>query len=230
MQKYKHIFFDLDRTLWDFDANSAQTLLEIVEHFNLQEYVRDSYKWTDTYRKCNEEVWKLFEEKKLNKQNLRVERFRLLFEEFKINRKELIPEISEYYIANSPAKSLLMPNVAEVLDYLSAKYKMYIVSNGFYDVQLIKLRAGGIDKYFKRVITSDKVLAAKPDRKIFEEAVKSANARKTQSVFIGDNLDRDIVGAKRFGIDQIWYNHDTVLSEFTPSFEISNLIELKKIL
>lgn len=230
MRKYKHIFFDLDRTLWDFDTNSSQTLLEIISYFNLQKYVYDTKTWTLAYKKYNKLVWKLLEEKKLNKQELRLERFRLLFEEFHISEKDLIAEVSKYYIANSPTKSELMPYVKEVLQYLHLNYKLHIVSNGFYDIQIIKLKASGIDNYFEKVYTSDKILAAKPDKRIFQEAVKSVNAKKTQSIFIGDNLEKDIIGAKGFGMDQIWYNHDNIKSDFIPSFEIKSLLEIKNIL
>jgi putative hydrolase of the HAD superfamily len=230
MKAYKHIFFDLDRTLWDFDSNSAQTLLEIIEVFGLEKKVANSEKWLQAYNTHNSNVWKLYEENKINKANLRIERFRLLFNDFNIDDVELLSQVSEYYIASSPLKKALMPGAKELLEYLSDKYKLHIISNGFYDAQRLKLQSSEIDVYFDRVITSDKVGAAKPDKRIFEEAVKSINARKRESVFVGDNLENDFLGAMKSGIDQIWYNHDKVITEYKPTYEISSLNEIILIL
>ena len=230
MTKYKHIFFDLDRTLWDFDSNSAQTLLEILDYFNLEDKVSNSHQWVEAYRKYNREVWKRYEAKQINKKELRLERFRLLFSEYNINDELLISKVSDYYIQYSPTKTGTMPFAKELLEYLYSKYKLYIITNGFFEIQKTKLQAAGIDKYFLKVFTSDIIGAAKPDRKIFEASVKSVNARKVQSLFVGDSLDNDIVGAKRFGIDQVWFNHDKIKSDVVPNYEIYSLEQLKSIL
>ncbi|QQS50099.1 MAG: noncanonical pyrimidine nucleotidase, YjjG family [Bacteroidota bacterium] len=230
MKHYKHIFFDLDRTLWDFDSNSAQTLLEILDTFGLNTVVKDKQKWISDYQRHNLYVWKLYEKREITKTELRIERFRLLFDDFGISNQSLMNDVSDYYSLIAPTKAMLMPNAVEVLAYLRPHYKLYILSNGFYKVQLQKMEASGIIDFFENVFTSDRLGVAKPDRRIFEESIKSSNARKDQSIFVGENFETDIRGAKLFGIDQVWYNHDQVKTEDVPTFEIDNLLELKTIL
>ena len=230
MRKYEHIFFDLDRTLWDFDANSNDTLLEIIEVFKLFDYVNDHEKWISAYQSHNKKLWSDYEVGKIRKEVLREERFKLLLNDFKITDPDLTTEISNYYIEFAPQKKTLMPNALKVLEYLYDNYKLHIVTNGFYTIQQIKIRESGIEKFFRSMTTSDRVNKAKPDRKIFEEALKPENARKDKSIFIGDSLENDVMGAIKFGIDQVWFNHDKLFSELRPTFEIQNLIELKSIL
>ena len=230
MRKYKHIFFDLDRTLWDFDANSSATLLEIIEVFKLYDYVNDYELWVDTYQAHNKKLWNDYELGKIQKQVLREERFKLLLNDFRITDKELTQEISDYYIEYAPQKKALMPNTKTVLEYLSNHYLLHLVTNGFFAVQETKLKASGIAQFFENMTTSDKVSASKPSRRIFQEALKPVNARKDQSLFVGDSLENDIVGAMKFGISQVWYNHDNIESLVKPTYEIKDLIELKTIL
>jgi putative hydrolase of the HAD superfamily len=230
MSKYKFIFFDLDRTLWDFDTNSATTLIEAIDFFKLGNVVSDKRKWVELYSKHNAAVWILHEQKKISKYDLRRERFRLLLEEFKVSDTSLLNDLNAYYIANSPSKSALMPGVKNVLEYLSLKYQLFIVSNGFFEVQQRKLMASGIDKYFSKVFTSDLINVAKPDKRIFQYALKSCNAKKEKSLFVGDNLINDVQGPQKFGIDQVWYNYNGVESTCEATYRIGNLIELKEFL
>ncbi len=230
MKHYKHIFFDLDRTLWDFDSNSAETLLEILDTFGLNALVTDKQKWIADYQRHNLYVWNLYESRKITKTELRLERFRLLFDDFGISNQSLMNDVSEYYSLIAPTKGMLMPYTLEVLAYLAPQYKLYILSNGFYQVQLQKMEASGINHFFEKIFTSDRLGVAKPDKRIFEESMKSSNARKDQSIFVGENFETDIRGAKLFGIDQVWYNHDQVQIEEKPTYEIDNLLELKTIL
>lgn len=231
MRKYQHVYFDLDRTLWDFDTNVGETLIEILAKFKIFEEVPDASVWVDSYRRINKQVWQQFEERKINKTTLRQERFRLLLKEFGVVNEALVVEISQYFIANSPFKKALMPNAKEVLAYLSGKYKLYIISNGFYATQQRKLESSGIKTYFTKVFTSDKYMVAKPAREIFEIALKSVNARKEKSIMIGDSFDKDILGARSFGMDQIWYNHDgRDGDEIGATYKVLALSEIKKIL
>lgn len=231
MAKYKHLFFDLDKTLWDFDTNVGKAMLELHVEFELSEKNIDPLKWMERYRVINKLVWQQYEERKLTKAELRVERFSLLLKEFNSSDANLPIKMSEYFLAVSPFKSGLMPNTMEVLTYLSEKYSMYIISNGFLDVQEIKMKSSKIDVFFEKVFTSDRLKVAKPKRKIFEESLKPVNARKNQSLMIGDNFEKDIIGARNFGIDQVWYNHEEKDGdERGATFEIKDLLELKTFL
>ncbi len=230
LKNYKHIFFDLDRTLWDFERNSSLTLLEILEHHNLKDKITDTGLFVQTYHKYNDYVWDLYKKKKIRKQELRTERFRLLLNNFGIHDINLAQSIDKYYIENAPKKPLVIHPAHQVLDYLYKKYQLYIISNGFWEVQETKLKSSNIRRYFIKIYTSDKIGTSKPDKRFFEYAVKSANARKSESLVIGDDIENDISGARNFGIDQVWYNPSELKTELNPTFTIRHLDELLDIL
>lgn len=231
MRKYQHIFFDLDKTLWDFDANIGQAMLDLLKEFDVDSRLVEPVSWVESYREINQHVWQLFENKELSKAELRLERFRLLLKKFNVYTESLAESMSAYFLQHSPQKGKLMPKTKEVLLYLSENYKLYVLSNGFYDVQQIKLKASGIDGFFDKVFTSDQLMCAKPNRKIFEEAVKSVNAKKTRTLMVGDNFEKDIVGARLFGIDQVWYNAEHLFGdERGATYEITCLSELNLLL
>lgn len=230
MKKYKHLFFDLDRTLWDFDKNSAETLTEAIHHFKLDTVIANIPAFIQEFNIHNNFVWDMYRQKKMNKETVRFERFRLALEPYGISDAGLINNLRAYYISNAPLKKNLLDDCIDVLEYLSMKYNLYIVSNGFYENQLLKMQSGKIDKYFKKVFTSDKSGHSKPDKKIFELAVKTVNAKKAESLFIGDDPVNDIEGPKKFGIDQVWLKTNSESCPVKPTFIIENLAELKNIL
>ncbi len=231
MKKYKHVFFDLDRTIWDFEKNSGATIKEILNTFNLADKIPDESEFVKRYHIYNEHLWSLYRENKITKPVLRTERFRLLINDYNISSGTLVDEISKYYIENTPRKPFLIDGAKSILEYLNPKYQMHIISNGFTKSQFLKLKSADIAPFFRNLYTSEMVGVAKPDRKIFEYAIKSSNARKSESIFIGDDILADINGARQFGIDQVWFNPaPKKLPSTKATFEISHLSELKNIL
>jgi putative hydrolase of the HAD superfamily len=230
LKKYKHIFFDLDRTLWDFDKNSSETLSDIINEFSLVDHVNNTLEFIKIFNHYNEELWEHYREGKVKKYILRQERFRLLLNHFGINNKKLVESISRYYLDKYPVRTAMIEFASEIADYLSKKYRLHIISNGFYDVQLTKLINSGISSYFTKVFTSDRIGYAKPDVRIFEYAVSSLNAHKEECLMIGDDEINDITGAKEADIDQVLYNPKKVIISVAPTYEIANLLELKQIL
>jgi putative hydrolase of the HAD superfamily len=228
VRKYKHIYFDLDRTIWDFEGNSYQTIRDLVEKFNLNPIDPDDFH--RVYTHFNEQHWAMFREGKINKEKLRLERFVKTLEEFKIYDNQLAEKIALEYIKIGPTKTGLMPHAKEILDELSGKYSLYVITNGFIEIQTDKLRNSGISSYFKRVFTSEHARSGKPNRGIFEYALTAVNARKKESLMIGDDLELDIIGAKTFGIDQVYYNPLQLKHSVHATYEIMSLLELKQIL
>jgi putative hydrolase of the HAD superfamily len=230
LKHYKHLFFDLDRTLWDFDKNSSETLAEAVYHFKLIDKISTIEQFIAQFNIHNNFVWEMYRQKKMNKETVRFERFRLALEPYGIADLSLINKLQAYYLNNAPLKKNLLDDCIDVLEYLSEKYSLYIISNGFYENQLLKMQSGRIEHYFKKIFTSDKLGHSKPDRKIFEHAIKSVNAKKTESLFIGDDPVNDIEGPKNFGIDQVWLKTNSMNCSVIPTYTIENLSELKQIL
>lgn len=227
-RKYKHIFFDLDRTLWDFEGNSVETLKDLQRQFKL-DYIDES-EFRETFHFFNELHWKMFREGRIKKEGLRKERFNDTLKKFGIVDNSLSARLSEEYIRLGPTKSGLMPYAKEVLERLKHHYTLYIITNGFLEVQSRKMNSSGIESYFKKVISSEMASASKPAKGIFEYALSSANAKKNESIMVGDDLELDILGAKKFGIDQVYFNPSALTHIEKVTFEIKSLLELSDIL
>jgi putative hydrolase of the HAD superfamily len=228
--QYKHIFFDLDRTLWDFEKNSHETLSEIINEFSLSEEIKHRDDFIKAFNYYNERLWEFYRMGKIKKFLLRQERFRLLLNRYGIKNPELVARVSKYYLDKNPLKTSLIDHSKETLEYLSGKYKLHIISNGFYDVQITKLINSGISRYFSKIFTSDRIGHAKPDVNIFEYAVRSLHAHKPECLMVGDDETNDIIGAKNAKIDQVYFNPKNISIKVQPTYEIRSLDELKAIL
>ena len=166
--KYKHIFFDLDRTLWDFESNSQETLLELCKKYNLSEKgISDYEEFIKTYKIHNEELWDLYRVDKISQKDLRRERFQRALADYRIIDPILAERIGEDYINVCPKKTKLYPYTLEILDYLKQKYTLHIITNGFDKTQHIKLEYAKLNPYFSQIITSEKLGVKKPNPAIF---------------------------------------------------------------
>ena len=228
--KYKHIFFDLDRTLWDFDTNMRLTLEEIFYRHKLDRAFGDFNNFFETFMGHNERLWDHYRKGNMKKEILRFKRFDLTLRDVGIKDEILAQVIGDEYITESPLKTALIPHAIEVLDYLNGKYGLHIITNGFNEVQFSKLKLCGLDKYFQKVITSEMSGYHKPRPEAFGYSLSAANAKKAESLMIGDDLEIDILGAKNFGMDQVFYNADGVKHNEELTFEINTLQELMNIL
>ena len=226
MKRYKHLFFDLDRTLWDFAGNSKQTLQEIFLIHKLDKYFTDFNQFYELYIPINENLWEEYRNGTLKKDVLRSKRFYLTLLKVEYNNQKIAHKLGNDYIKISPTKTALFPYTYEVLDYLAPKYNLHIITNGFNEVQYTKLRNSSLDKYFKRVITSENAGYQKPHPGIFHFAISSVNAKKVESIMIGDDIKTDIIGAKNYGISQIHFNPNNDIIDFEPTYSIKSLKEL----
>ncbi|MBO7226520.1 MAG: YjjG family noncanonical pyrimidine nucleotidase [Bacteroidales bacterium] len=231
--KYKHILFDLDRTLWDFKSNSFLTFKEMFDTFDLATLCNTEFeKFYAEYKTINSTLWDMYRRGTLTKELLYVKRFSLTLEHFGItNHSELSRKLGDFYVLEGPKKTTLIDGAIEVLDYLLAKnYPIYIVSNGFKEVQNEKIITSKIDKYFKKVYLSEDIGAQKPNRKIFDAVVSDLKTTASECVMIGDDFGVDIEGAKNAGIDQIYFNPDQNNNPFEPTYEVKSLVEICSIL
>ena len=219
----KHIFFDLDHTLWDFDKNSELAFQSIFRKNEIQLKLED---FLNVYTPINASYWKLYREDKVSKEDLRHGRLRESFTALNLLVPDRqIEQIAVDYIDHLPTNNHLLEGVIEVLDYLQPKYQLHIITNGFKEVQHKKMEKSGIIDYFTTVTTSEDVGVKKPARQIFEAALNNASAQKEESVMIGDNFEADVVGALDFGMRAIIYNH--YKEEFPEDFDqVKQLKEL----
>ncbi len=230
MKKYKHLFFDLDRTLWDWDANSYSTLQLMYAKHQLNNYDILFEDFRLIYLKQNDAMWKRYSLGEISKEVLRYHRFYLTLLHFNVDNSALASLLSDDFIEESPRGTLLVPDTIETLDYLASRYQLHILSNGFRTIQDIKLTGSGIKHYFKQIVTSESCGYLKPDKRIFRYALSSLNARKSESLMIGDDQEADIIGAQKFGIDQVYCNYTQVEHNLCPTAEIKELKELMLLL
>jgi putative hydrolase of the HAD superfamily len=225
----KHIFFDLDRTLWDFKANSRATLSEVYTAFNLQEKgIRSAMDFIKTYEKINERMWDLYRRGELSKEKLRYGRFQKTLLLFGIKNELIGKEIGQYYIKHSPYKVGLFDHSHEILTFLKKNYQLHVITNGFEEVQHVKLRESKLLKYFDKIITSEAASAKKPDPKIFEYAESDTGAQKENCLIIGDDLEADIKGGIASGWKVIHFDPHREFDKVENVLTIHHLQELEK--
>ena len=229
--KYKHLFFDLDHTLWDFETNARFTMLELFENLNLQSKGIDDFEqFYKKYLLHNDKLWERYRNGFIKQSELRYKRMWLALLDFKIFDEKLATEMSVAFLDILPSQNQLFPHTLESLDYLlEKKYSLHLITNGFEKTQHEKLKHSGLTPYFKEVITSEASNSLKPHKEIFDYAFSKAAASPIESIMIGDNIEADIKGAINAGIDQVFVNHINEVPDIKPTFSISSLIELKDI-
>ncbi|WGK63598.1 YjjG family noncanonical pyrimidine nucleotidase [Croceiramulus getboli] len=223
----KHLFFDLDHTLWDFDKNSQLAFEIIFEKHRIDVKIEE---FSAVYEPINFSLWKQYRENRISKEKLRYSRLKRSFEALDLEIDDpLIDRLSDDYIKFLPTNNHLFEGTLELLDYLAPRYRLHIITNGFQEVQQQKLKASNLQPYFEVVVSSESVAVKKPDPKIFSYALNKAAARPEQSLMIGDTYEADILGALNSGMDAVFFNHRGHAVDREVK-QITHLSELKKLL
>ncbi|WP_026882461.1 YjjG family noncanonical pyrimidine nucleotidase [Clostridium akagii] len=223
--KYEIILFDADDTLFDFKKSERQAFKNTMLEFNI-EY--DENYHLNIYQTINTAIWKDFEEGHITQAKLKVERFRRLSDSLNVSFDE--NKFAKAYMNHLSNASFLFEDSLELIKSLHENYRLAIVSNGLKEVQNKRIRKSTISKYFEDIVVSDEVKVSKPDPKIFEYALNNIkHTDKSKVLIVGDSLTSDIQGGINFGIDTCWYNPKKMDNKIgiIPTYEISNLIELK---
>lgn len=227
LSNIKHVFFDLDHTLWDFESNSKKAYQYIFKQNNIHIAIDDFIR---VYEPINNAYWKLYREEKISKKDLKFARLNDVFTQ--LNYKiadEKIHTLADEYLQNLPNYNSLFTGTYDLLNYLAAKYKLHIITNGFHEIQSAKLQNSKIAHYFDQIITSESVQVKKPNPKIFFHALKKSNAYTYNSVMIGDNLEADIYGAKNIGMQTIFCNFININTPIGVT-TVTKLSSIKKLL
>ena len=227
MNNINHVFFDLDHTLWDFEANSSSAYAKIFAERNIQLPVE---KFLNYYKTINLKYWRLYRVDRVTKEELRYGRLKDTFDFLKHEiDDQLINTLADDYLVELANFNKLFDGTHELLTYLKTRYKLHIITNGFNEVQNAKLVNSGIKKYFDQIITSELVGLKKPNPKVFEFALNKANAKKEESIMIGDSWEADIMGAKNFGMQVIYcnFNNETVGDSIES---VTDLYQIMKVL
>ncbi|MBR9846622.1 MAG: noncanonical pyrimidine nucleotidase, YjjG family [Algicola sp.] len=205
IKNIKHVFFDLDHTLWDFDKNSALTFDKI---FNLHQIDIDRKQFLSVYEPINLDYWKLYRDEKIDKPSLRYSRLKDTFDAIRFEvSDDTIHQLSEDYITYLTTFNHLFEGTVDILEHLSQRYQLHIITNGFDEAQQRKMDNAKISQYFKTVTNSEIAGVKKPNPVIFNYALNVANAKSHESIMIGDSLEADILGALDVGFDAILFNY-----------------------
>jgi len=228
---YKNLFIDLDDTLWDIHQNARECLHEIYRDYGFDEFYTTFEDYYNVYFPGNNYLWGLYREGKINKDELIVERFLLPLRPFGIDDPAYAKSVSDDFLERTTHKTKLIDGTIDLLEYLKPKYRMYILSNGFSEVQHKKIENSGLRPYFDNVILSEDAGRNKPHPDFFTYALEVSNSRRDETLMIGDSWDADIVGAYNSQIDQLWLNpKNEKPTDFEPTFTVQKLEEIKGIL
>lgn len=229
--KYEHLFFDLDHTLWDFETNSKEALVELYASYDWEsETMAPVDDFLEKYYEVNDRMWALYRKGQIQKAELRHRRFVESFAHFAEVSESKVLSFEKDYIDLAPRKTALFPGCMEVLEQLRGRFQMHIITNGFKETQHIKLKESALMPFFDQIITSDEVGVNKPEARIFVEAMRLADAQRKSSLMIGDNLMVDILGARNVGMDQVYFNPKKEQHTEKLTFEIHHLLELPSVL
>lgn len=221
------VFFDLDHTLWDFDKNSEMAFDRIFKtrfpEIKTQDFI-------EKYIPINQYCWKLYQNDEITHVELRYNRLRHSFDALDyVISDENINAIASDYIEYLTDNNYLFDGALEVLEYLKPKYRLHIITNGFAAVQDKKINNAALSSYFSTITNSELAGVKKPNSIIFDYAVNLAQAKKANSIMIGDCLDADVNGALNAGLDAIFFNEKKI--DVAQNIkQINHLLELKKYL
>lgn len=228
----KHLFFDLDHTLWDFEKNSQEAMVEIYAELKLKEALgTDFIDFFSVYKEYNEQLWGFYKKGEVDRETVRNERFVKSFAHFNCNNEPLALKASELYVQISPYKTSLFAGAIETLLQLqSERYCLHIITNGFNEVQFIKLKNSGLQSFFNTVTTSEMAGANKPSPGIFSHALRQAGALAEHSIMIGDSEEADISGANMMGIKSVLFDPYNLNPVSEANYRINTLNELLALL
>lgn len=228
---YKSLFFDLDDTLWDTQQNNKECLNEIYIDYKLSQYYESFEAFYDRYMPNNLRLWEQYRNHEIERKTLILERFLYILRPIGIEDEAFALKLNNDFLQRTATKTKLIPGAIELLEYLRPYYRMFILSNGFREIQFLKMKHSGLAPYFEKTILSEDANIQKPRKGIFDFALKNTNSRRKEAIMIGDSWEADIFGAKQSKIDQIWYNPGKLSTkDFEPTYQVNTLNEIRHIL
>ena len=229
--KYRHLFFDLDHTLWDFETNARHALEEVYNTMNLAEKgIAPFEAFYTRYLHHNEILWGRYHNGFITADELKWKRMWRTLLDFKLANEVFARELGAVFLDVLPEKKGVFPYTFEILTYLEEKgYQLHLITNGFEKTQWRKLNSSGLNRFFKQVITSEGSNSVKPQKEIFEFALQRTGAEAAHSIMIGDNQEADIAGAINAGWDSVFVNHNRQPLTLEPTYSIHHLKELEAI-
>jgi len=230
-KRYKSLFFDLDDTLWDTAYNNKACLEEIYADYQFGRYYASFEDFFDLYMPHNLMLWEKYRNHAIDRRTLILERLLYVLRPMGIDDEAFTLKLNNDFLQRTATKTKIVPGAIELLEYLFTRYRLFILSNGFREIQFLKMKNSGLALYFERLLLSEDIAIQKPHRRIFEYALKNTNSRRSESLMIGDAYEVDITGAQYARIDQLWFNPTRQEAKGQPpTFTVHALAEIKEIL
>ncbi len=227
----RHIFLDLDNTIWDFSSNSRRILQEMYHQFDLAQHGISQFEhFHHYYHLHNSLLWKAYKQGNRTKEEVRNLRFRLALHDLGIPNSSLSNQLADYYIEHTKRVKDLVPGALEVLTHLADRYPLHIITNGFDEVQFFKISNSGIGHFFQSVTTAESAGVLKPDPVIFQTALNTAGCKAEEGLYIGDSPEADGRGALEAGMDFIWFNYSGEANTYQFRHAVDALPELLPLL
>ena len=222
--KYEILLFDADNTVLDFDRSEEQALSRAFGETGLL----FNQTVLEVYRKNNIYQWQLFEQGKLTKSQVLINRFVETFKELKLTL-DSVETVSNLYEEYLKLGYFVVDHAVEVLEQLQNTHKLYVVSNGVAEIQNSRMKGSGLEQYFIARFVSEEVGYPKPQIEYFDYCFKHIDGfNKEKTLIIGDSLTSDIQGGVNAGIDTCWFNpwRNVNKSKLTPTYEVTDLREI----
>ncbi|MFM2484573.1 YjjG family noncanonical pyrimidine nucleotidase [Celerinatantimonas yamalensis] len=228
MISYRHIFFDLDHTLWDFENNARHVLRQLYQQFLSMSQFSEQ-RFIDVYEAVNQQLWIRFNQGEIDKHQLRAKRFDQTFTALGVDPAQFSlssQQFDEWFLEHCSQMSGVFPGCHQCLAQLHGHFQLHLITNGFSETQYNKLRSANLNSYFDRVFISDELGMHKPNPDIFEHAMVVVGATASECLMVGDSLEADIAGARGVGIDQVWFNPKSQASSEPMTYQIQQLSQL----
>ena len=230
--KYKSLFFDLDDTLWDTYHNNKECLEDIFSDYDFGRHYTSFVEFFNMYMPYNELLWAKYRNHEIDRRTLILERWLYVLRPMGIDSIEYTLKLNNDFLRRTTKKTKTIDGTFDLLEYLHPKYRLFILSNGFREVQTLKMQNSGLSPYFEKIILSEDVSIQKPHKEIFDFALKNTNSRRAESLMIGVSYEADIVGAQSAKIDQMWLHTGNANPKCNtpPTYTVSSLYEIKETL
>lgn len=200
------IFFDLDNTIWDFSQSARIALRSIYSSYISKHHISLD-EWIATYARHNEELWQQYRQGLVTSDVVKAQRFARSFLELGLTEDS--EQVAEEFLKQVVDNTVLFEGVLETLEQLAARYTLGVITNGF-AASTARLKQLGLDRFFTVLITSEAVGVPKPRPEIFIQAAARMHIKPAQLVYVGDDYETDVIGAKGAGLYAVMYNHKRV--------------------
>jgi 2-haloacid dehalogenase len=224
---YTTVLLDLDHTLFDFDAAEEMAFDVTMRAVGIPE----PRTVAEPYRRINAALWLGVERGEVRPIEVRTLRFERMFTELGIDAD--VTEAADLFVRSLGAFGDLYPGARALLETLSGRVRLALVTNGLSDVQRARIERLDLAGYFDAIVISSEVDASKPRPEIFDIAfVHLGRPSKETAIMIGDSLASDIAGGANYGIATCWYNPHGRAAETTVTIthEVTSLGEIPAVI